>query len=381
MILNVAFIYGGKSVEHEVSVLTALQCFNALNDEKYEGMLVYLTKNNDFYIGEVLSDLTNYENESELLSKCKKVYLKRDLGLFYFESEGLFKKKYYFDVALPLVHGKGVEDGTIYSILSFYDIPYVGTSNVHAGVSQDKVLTKQVLESNNLSIVPYFWFYKDEYLDKKDFINEKANELEYPLIVKASMLGSSIGVYKCDNEEELHQAIETVSHYDNKILVEKAIVNLREINCALFKDGKDLVIGALEEVNKSDLILSYEDKYVKSNENKDKKIIPAKIDKTLENDIIDLAKKSYYLLNNSSLVRIDFIVDNDTNKVYFNEINTIPGSLAHYLFDASGLIFPLLLDKIISRAIKDYLDNKLQIKSYQTDLLKNFKSINNKIYK
>lgn len=381
MILKIALIYGGRSVEHEVSILTALQCYQALNEDKYEGMLVYINKDNEFYIGDVLSEVSNYENEQELLSKCKKVYLKRDRLNYYFESEGLFKKKYHFDVALPLVHGKGVEDGTIYSLLSFYDIPYVGTSHINAGLSQDKVLSKMILEANNLSVVPYFWFYKDEYLQHKDELINKAKELGYPVIVKASMLGSSIGIYKCDNEDEFIKSIDTIIYYDNKILVEKAIVNIREINCALFKDGKNLVIGELEEVIKSGTILSYEDKYLKQKDSKDKRIIPALVDDKIKEDILTLAKKSYYLLNNSSLVRIDFIIDKDKNIVYFNEINTIPGSLAHYLFDPMGLIYPNLIDKMVNVAIKDYLDNKMQIKTYQTSLLSGYSLSSNKIFK
>jgi D-alanine-D-alanine ligase len=368
MKLKVALIYGGRSLEHEVSVVSSLQAKSAFDEDKYEVMLVYLDKNNNFYIGDSLETLSNYLKINDLLKKCRKVTLKKEDNKQYFETEGPFRKKYFFDLAFLLVHGKNVEDGTLHSLFSFYDIPYVGTTPSYAAISQDKVLSKMILEANHLSVVPYIWFNKDEYLNHEEEIINKALNLGLPLIVKAATLGSSIGVYKVNDVEQLKQALTTVINYDDKILIEKAIVNLKEINCALFKDENNVVVSDLEEVLKTDDILSYKDKYEPSKDKKLRRIIPAKIDDKIKEEVIKLATASYRLLNNKSIARIDFIIDKDTNTLYFNEINTIPGSLAFYLYEKQGLIYPLLIEKLINHAIKDYIDNKALINSYDASL-------------
>jgi len=234
---------------------------------------------------------------------------------------------------------------------------YGGSDVIASAIGQDKVIFKHILENSKLPIVPWFWFYGKDVQASQVSILTQAKQIGYPLIIKPSNLGSSVGIELVKGEDELFGAIERASQFDEKIVVEKAITHLREVNCSVLNIKGKHTASVLEEVSKSDEILSFADKYQRGGSGKHSgpskgmasldRLIPAPIDDALTKQIQDLATTCARLLNVGGVVRIDFLMDTQTNQVYLNEINTIPGSLSFYLWKESGIDFESLMDILI----------------------------------
>lgn len=385
MKLRLGVIFGGATVEHEISIITAVQAMENLDNEKYEIIPIYISKEKNWYTGNLLKDISLYKNFNDLKGYAKRCTLYNKDGKFILQSLGLFKKVITeLDLVFPIVHGNNAEDGTLAGFLETVGIPYVGSNVLGSALGQDKVIQKQVFEASKLPIVDYIWFYDNEYFNKKDEILKKVHLMEYPVIVKPATLGSSIGIRIVKNDMELESAIDDAVKYDTKIIIEKCVDNLREVNCAVIGNPEYQETSRIAEMKLKNEILTFNDKYIgngkvkgsnaknsTSMDNSDFKI-PANLDKKLEEKIYDLSKKTFNALNLSGVARIDFLINDKTGSVYINEPNTIPGSLAFYLFDKNIKPYSKLLDELINLAIKDFRRKNRKITSFDNNILSTY---------
>ena len=383
MKIKIGVIYGGETVEHEVSVISALQSMNNLNEDKYDIVPIYISKDRIWYTGHMLRDIEFYkEFEDEKKYATKVMLYKKGKTFLLQRTTGLFRKDITdLDVILPVVHGNNVEDGSLAGLLDSIGIPYVGSHVLGGALGQDKVVMKQVMESVNLPIVPYTWFYDSEYLDNKENILKEIKKIGYPVIVKPATLGSSIGIEVAKNEKDIESKIEDAMEYDTKIVVEKVIENLTEVNASVLGNYEYQKVSPLEEVMGEDEILSFADKYLGNAKSKGtaskgmastSRIVPARISEKLTKEIQDTAKQVFKVLNLSGVCRVDFLIDNKENKFYVNEPNTCPGSLSFYLWKEAGMKYSELLDEMISIAIKEYKHKNQKTMSFKSSIFDGF---------
>lgn len=363
---NIAVIYGCRSVEHEVSIISAVQAMRSIDRNKYDVIPIYVSKKGEMYTGDMLFDIEVYSELDKLFESASRICLLREGGNVVARSldNTFFKKKkdIRIDVAFPIVHGTNCEDGTVAGLLEYLDLPYVGCDILSAAVGMDKVVFKNVLASKGLPVLDCVSFRAREYAqDKERVLGEIKNEIGFPLIIKPVNLGSSVGISKVNNEDELEQAIALAVSFSEKVLAERAITNLREINCSVLGDPDECVASVCEEPFMHDEILSYEDKYMSGGSKKSggskgmaslSRKIPADISEEKADEIKRLACDIFRATGSSGVVRIDFMLDTATNKVYANEINTIPGSLAFYLWEASGLSYTDMIDRLVEIAFR-----------------------------
>lgn len=384
MKIKVGVIFGGETVEHEVSVISAVQAMEHMNKDVYDIVPIYISKDRIWYTGDMLKNIEVYRDFNELKKYAKQVVLTKTKDGFCLQrTTGLFRKNVIdIDVAFPIVHGNNAEDGTLQGYLDSVGIPYVGSRVLGSALGQDKVVMKQVFESAGLPIVDYVWFYDNEYSNDCDLIFTKVKKLGYPVIVKPATLGSSVGITFVKNEEELASAIETAINYDTKIIVEKAVQNLVEVNCSVFGNYANQETSVIEEVTSEEEFLTYTDKYIGGSKGKLKggaskgmasasRIIPARISDELRKEVEETSVKAFKLLNLGGVCRIDYLIDKKTNKLYINEPNTIPGSLAFYLWEPKGKKYQDLLDNMITLAIKDYKNRSKKTYSFESNILSN----------
>ncbi|MCI8271148.1 MAG: D-alanine--D-alanine ligase [Erysipelotrichaceae bacterium] len=375
MKLKVGVAFGGQSVEHEISILSAMQVMHALDDEKYEIVPMYFSKEKNLFCDDSLRDLNTFKNLDVLEKKFLGYHLMRDQQHFYLEpnTRRLFSKRREIDIVIPVMHGTGGEDGVLQGYLEMIGIPYCGCRVLGAAVGQDKVMMKEILQNRGLPVVE--WMYVTCYDELDDRFLEKVNTLGYPLIVKPSGLGSSIAIQKVMDEDELRHALSEAFRYDEKVILERAVQNLKEINASVMGDLSSSEVSVLEEVVKADDILSYHDKYEGA---KTKGMagaareIPARISVEQTIQIEELAKKTFRELHAKGIARIDFMMDEDTQTIYVNEINTIPGSLSFYLWEPKQLSFTKLLDELIDLGLRNYRRQQQRITSYSTNILQTF---------
>lgn len=387
MKIKVGVIYGGKTVEHEVSIITAVQAMNYMDPEKYEIIPIYITKDLVWYTGHMLMDMDVYKDFDNLKKYAKRVCLmKKDNRFVLQTTHGLFKKEVAeLDIAFPIVHGKGVEDGSVAGYLEMLGVPYIGSKIMGASIGQDKVIQKQVMESAGISVPKYTWFYDSEYLSNADEILKNIKKLGYPVIVKPARLGSSVGIKVAKKEDDIDKCISEAIKYDNKIIVEEMIDNLMEVNCSVFGNYEFQETSAIDEMLTKNDFLTYDDKYIGGGKGKGMKgakcggkmvtsdrIIPARISKDVEAQVKELATKTFKVLNLSGITRIDFLINKKTNKVYVNEPNTIPGSFAFYLWKPVGKSYKELLDDVITLSIKEYKNEQKKVSSFESNILSTF---------
>lgn len=396
MKLQVAIMFGGMSCEHEISIISANQAMNALDTEKYELIPVYISKQQYLYTGELLKELKNYSDLDEVVKRASQVtFVRSEEGIFLKSTETnplkFVNKK--IDVVIPVVHGTNSEDGVLQGYLEMLQIPYAGCDIAAAAMGQDKVFQKACLAHNGISVSPSFWVYASQFDDNKEHHFKKAEKIGYPLIVKPANLGSSIGIQVAHNPDELVEVIEEAGQYDDKLLIEKVIEDLTEINCSVLGSVDDLQVSVLERVLKNDEILSFSDKYLGSSSSKGSKsklpskgasksgskgmasttrVVPADINDKLTQKIQQMAKETFMTLGLSGVCRIDFMIDNTTGKVYVNEVNTIPGSLAFYLWAETGISFDSLMDHLIKNAIDKQRKKSKKIYTFDTNILQSY---------
>ena len=378
MKIKLAVLFGGKSVEHEISIISAVQAMAALNREKYDVIPVYITKDNRFFTGECLFDIESYkQNLKSLESKCDRV-------IFASENDKTFIVKYpqkkfknnvidYIDVALPIVHGTNVEDGTMQGFLQMYNIPYGGCDVMSSAVGMDKYVMKTVLKDNGIPVLDCKVYTSYAYEQGTDgIIKDIEDKFDYPVIIKPINLGSSVGIKKASNREELEDALELAFEFSLKVLCERAIVNLKEINCAVLGDGEEAQASECEEPITGDEILSYKDKYM-DNGSKGmsglKRRMPADITNEQRETVREMAVNAFKCLGCSGVARIDFMMDTETKQIFINEINTIPGSLSFYLWEPLGIKYNELLDRLVSLALKRERERAALHFSFETNVL------------
>ncbi len=393
MKIKVGVIFGGDSVEHEVSIITAVQAMNYINKEKYDIVPIYITKNRTWYTGNMLTDMETYKDMELLKRYAKPVCLTNINGEFcLLKTTGLFRKVIdKIDIAFPIVHGKGVEDGSLEGYLESVGIPTIGPSLLGAALGQDKIVMKQVLDSYKIPNVEYVWFNDFEYLTNEEEVIKKVEKLKYPVIIKPARLGSSVGIKIAKDQKQLKVGIEEAIKYDSKILIEKVISDLKEVNCAVLGNAEYQETSLIAQMKTKNEFLTYEDKYLSGGKGK-KGIkgaktnnmstsefdIPANLDKKVEEEIKKLSVETFKALNLGGVARIDFLIDNKTNKVYVNEPNTIPGSLSFYMFKPAGKDYTTLLDEMITNAIKQYKDNSKKVSSFESNILSTYNGSNGK---
>lgn len=377
---RVAMMFGGKSVEHEVSVISGIQAYMSMDTDKYDVIPVYMTKNNEMYIGDSIGDIESYKNIDELLKKSQRVIMINEDGrvkLVQYPVKKLGKNvEVGIDVAFPVVHGTNVEDGGFQGYLKTMGIPFVGCDVTASAIGMDKYITKLVLKESNVPVLDARLYTLSDYADMESMMNDIENVFGYPVIVKPVNLGSSVGISVAKSRVELANSVDDAFRYATKVLVEHAITNLREINCSVLGDENDAIASECEEPLHTKDILSYEDKYVSNAKGSGSKgmasvsrRIPAELTPEKREEVRELAVRSFKALGCNGVSRIDFMIDADTDKLYFNEINTIPGSLAFYLWEPVGVQYKELLDRMIQLALKRERTEESLTFTFDTNIL------------
>lgn len=369
--MRILVLFGGESVEHEISIITANQVMNALK-VNYTVIPIYISKENKFYYTNKLMELDSFRNVKKIAKKKNEVEIVRKNKKYYIKTKRIKSKK-YFDFAFPVVHGKGMEDGTLLSYLKLKKIPVVADSLSFYSVAQNKALTKRILSDLKIENTRFIEIYDKEEI--KDI-----RKLSYPLIIKPNTLGSSIGVKKADNEEQLKDALEEAFKYDKKIIVEEFLDDAIEYNISVLEKGNKIIVSDIEQVVKQNDVLNYKQKYENDSSTKgmasSKRIFPAKIKKEVKKEIEDIAKKIYKHFEAKGVIRIDFLYK---DKVYVNEINSIPGSYSFYLWN-NKMDFVELLDIVLQNSKKDFFkENKLTKSIDKMDIFDNYKGSKTKI--
>lgn len=375
---NIGVFFGGCSTEHEISVISASQAMSAIDRAVYDVTPIYITKQGEYYTGDALLDVANYRNIPSLLKKCKQVYLRPVKGDFnvYLTKKPIFGSNIAakLDVAIPVLHGSYGEDGTFEGILDAMGIPYAGCNVLASANGMDKITMKMILQACDVPVVDYVWFTDGQWRSNKEALIEKIeSKLGYPVIIKPSNLGSSVGIGRAINRETLIERINEAERYSARIIVEHMVENLHEVNCSVLGDCDEYETSVCEEPIKSGEILSYEDKYMGGTKGAkgmqaSQKRIPADLPEEVSSRIRFLAGETFRVLSCHGVSRVDVIMDADNGEIYVNEINTIPGSLSFYLWEATGLSFDKLMDRLVKLALKRQRQNNTKTISYDQNI-------------
>ena len=404
---KIAVFFGGNSVEHEVSIITALHAVENIDRNKYEVLPIYITKDNKMYAGEKIGEIANYNNIPKLLEESTQVIpvnLGEKVALLRAEKKLLKNDIYdYIDIAFPIVHGTNVEDGTIEGFVKMLNIPYVGCDVISSALGMDKYACKEILRANDIPVIDGKLYKINDYKnDEATLRKDIEKSLGFPVITKPVNLGSSVGISIAKDQAELEKSLEEAFTYASKVLVEKAIMNLKEVNCSVIGDYESAKASECESPIKMDKILSYRDKYLGNGTKGTKGVkgtkssgvkgsknasfggtmgsdnsnpsleLPAKITAEQKKTIQELAIKTFQALGCNGVIRIDFIIDQDDSKIYVNEVNTIPGSLSFHLWRETGTNYTEELNEIIALGLKRAREEKNLTFSFETNILANF---------
>jgi D-alanine-D-alanine ligase len=388
--LRVGLIFGGRSVEHEVSVLTAHQAMAALPTDKYTPVPIYISKSGQWFTGDVLKHLENFKDLEKLVTMAEPVVFNVDAtqsGLIHQKVQG--QRNWLgrstsepslepIDVAFPLMHGSHGEDGTLQGLLEMADLPYVGSGVLASAIAMDKILAKRVLRSAGVPVIDDLYVSRARWESEPDaIVAEAESRFGYPVYVKPVTLGSSIGVSRAEDASALRLALDVAATYDSRLMIEPAQQDIIEINCSVLGDSTDARASVCEQPV-SNGTLSYEDKYLSGDKNggskgrgmqSAKRLIPAPIDPDLTEDIQKAAINAFNSLNASGVVRIDFFVRPSEKKFYVNEINPITGSLSFYLWEPTGVDFPELVTTLVEIALKRHSEKRRSTFTFSSSLL------------
>ena len=363
---KVAVFFGGKSCEHDISIITALQAMGQLDKSKYEVCPVYIK--DGFYVDGLkkITEFTPFIPENHT-----RVFL---LDGTFFEVGKKVKKQFKPDVALLCTHGGEGENGCLQGLLEMANIPYTSANVLGSAVCMNKAISKEVFENMVLNVVKHIVLYRDDYIADSRQVAEKIESvLDYPVIVKPSSLGSSIGIEVAFDREELFHALDVAVCFDSQIVVERALVNFVEINCAAILNGENIIVSETECPVSWNSFLTYEEKYMGGGKMSGAvRSIPAPVDESINLEIKEMTKKIYQQLGLSGVARMDYLYDKGANKVYLNEINTIPGSLSFYLFEPLGISYEKLLDIMIDSAVVHFEKKKQNSFEFKSSVLSNF---------
>ncbi|MGI5841768.1 MAG: D-alanine--D-alanine ligase [Christensenellales bacterium] len=338
---NIAVFYGGKSVEHEVSVITGLQVLENIDKELFNPIPIYIDKQGIWWKVEDALNKATYKNFAS--AKKQKVFMKAG-------SKSLFLKKRFtlqeikIYAAINLCHGTNGEDGVLQGTLDCLGIANSGSDVLASALCMNKIILKQLFEFHKFPCTKWVWFERGTKINLDDI------ELAYPLIVKPANLGSSVGISKCENKQELENALKVAFEFDRFAVVEECVQNLQEINCSVQMLNGEVETSELETPISWDKFLSYEDKYVSKNKSQAKRIVSPRLSRKLMNTVELLSKQAYIKFGLSGVIRIDYLYNTQTKEFYMNEINTIPGSLSFYLWKPKGISFKKQISLQIQQA-------------------------------
>ena len=377
---TIVVAFGGMSPEHEVSVLTAMQAISSLKDTDYHLQPLYITKSGRWLTGQPLLELENFKNLKKLEEEAIEcTFSHDDLGkpiLLETESRGFLSKpqKHSIYAVLPAFHGSEGENGAFQGTCDMYNIPFAGSGVFASSLGMDKVKAKELCKAHDIPVTDGVSFSEEEWQDAQDKIIENIIQLGFPIITKPVSLGSSIGVARAADRESLIDSIETAFRYDHELVVEKAVTPLMEINCSVLGYAHHLRTSVCERPLGQEETLSFEDKYQSEGEGgkgmaSADRVIPADIPDELTEKIQELSRNIFKTFRASGVARLDFLVNADTKEVYFNEINTIPGSFSFYLWEESGMNMMELMLELVDIAVKKHRIKIGRIRSYETNLL------------
>ena len=363
--IRVGVIFGGRSGEHEVSLASATSVINALDRQKYDVVPIGITKEGRWVSSGHALKLLKEKND---LDREPERYLVPEPNRQKLVSaNGSGEIQLPLDVVFPVVHGTYGEDGSLQGLLELANIPYVGAGVLASAVGMDKIVQKQLFQQAGLRIAKYVWFLSSACMqDQRKIALAVEKSLTYPVFVKPANTGSSVGISKVHSREELHAGLVLAAGYDRKVIVEQGVKHVREIECSVLGND-DPIVSVPGEVVPSNEFYDYDAKYV---DGKSMAIIPAKLPRKIISEIQRSARMAFKLVDCSGMARVDFFVVKKTNKVFLNEVNTIPGftSISMYpkLWEASGLPLPKLIDRLIELAIEDYDERSTLKTSYQS---------------
>jgi D-alanine-D-alanine ligase len=382
--LNVLVFFGGKTVEHDVSIVTAQQLIQNMDKTKYKPVPVYITRDGDWFSGEKLLSIEAFKGFDKGDKDVHRVYLPantrvKQLYRFNPKKKGMFKRESTvycnIDCAIIAMHGLNGEDGTLQGLLELANIPYTSSGVLGSASGMDKILMKAVFLGAGLPVLPYTYFERDAFKnDEERILNECEAKVSYPMFVKPSNLGSSIGISKAHNRGELKEAILVAMEYDRRILVEQGIEAPKEINCSALGFSDDVKASVCEMPHNSDEFLTFSDKYLNGSKQQAgmealSRRIPAPIPDEMTKKIEEMTVKAFKLMDCKGVVRIDYIASSDLNELYINEINTIPGSFAFYLWEPLGINYTALIDKLIEFAFKAAEDKKNNNFAFDSEII------------
>lgn len=346
---NIAVVYGGTSCEKDISVITGMQAIKAIEKREYNVYPVFWSENGKFYLPDKYGDIEAY-SKSEYIDGKEVMFCHKNLCLL---KKNKIKAISQIDCVLLCTHGGKGENGSIQGYFEIEDIPYTSPDVIASGIGMDKGISKIFCKKISLPVLPYVVLSKE---DKEENLIKSVSKLSFPLIVKPCRQGSSIGINICDNMDMLKDAVEIAFEYDDKIMIEKALKDFREINCACMRINNEILPSSLEEPIGWKEFLSFEDKYMSHGKNmkvSSRRNFPAKLDSVIEQKIKNMTTKLYKALNLKGIVRCDYLLDKKSGEVYFNEINTIPGSLAGYLYEDKNLNLSKIIGIMIEYAIAE----------------------------
>ena len=367
--INVIVVFGGRSVEHDISIITGVQVLNNLDKSKFNIFPVYLSKQGEFFYSKNFYDIKTFTQKNFTYKKdCKNVFFK---GNAIYSKKGIFSKKITdFKFAFLATHGACGENGSLQGLFELIRVPYSSCGVLQSAIGMNKYLTKVFLQSKNLPYVDCFTIQEDEKLDLSYL-----NKTGLPVVVKPCSLGSSVGISFCKTKSQVKNAVSFAKMFDNCVVVEKAIENLQEVNIAVLGNEFKQEFSDIEEVLKTDDILSFENKYLADNSSKGmentKRILPAKLDEKLKSTIEDISTKVFKQLKCKGVIRFDFLINKETKEVFLNELNTIPGSFANYLWKTKKYDFKTLLNKIYDYCLESFNSQEQKLISFSSSVLNN----------
>ena len=388
--MNIAVFFGSRSCEHDVSIVSALQCMEARKAAGFEVTPVYISRDGLWYTGEPLENIETFREFNPMTKGITRVTLDvtanaGDLWAWPPQRAGLFAKVpaplCHIDCVIPVFHGWHGEDGTIQGLLEMANIPYASSGVLGSAIGMDKIAMKQILRGAGFPVLDFVWFTREQLKKERQAVIERVEkEIKYPAFIKPAALGSSIGVSRAKNREELERALDVAASYDRRILVEVGVVHPVEINCAAVGYGEDVRASVCEMPvpSSNDTFLDFWQKYLRNASTKGEdsrgmkslsRVVPAPIGDELTGRIQTMTCDIFKLLDCCGTVRVDFILDQN-DMLFVNEPNTIPGSLAFYLWKASGLDFPKLIEKMVEDALRAHADKNSSVFAYDSSILK-----------
>lgn len=384
--LNLAVIFGGRACEHDVSIISALQAISAADKDAYDVMAVFINGDGNWYVGDALRDITFFPKlDLSKLTRVLPIGERQKLVLIKYPEEKrsllgsgrttLFEA----DVAMPVMHGVNGEDGTLSGMLELFDVPFTCSGVLGAATGMDKVAMKKIFMGCGFPVLPAEWCERGDWKrDPETVLDRVEGAIGYPVYVKPANLGSSIGITRANDREDLRDAIDVASAFDRRILIEKGVRKLTEVNCSVLGFAADVRASVLEMPiqGSEDAHLGFSEKYLKGGSGKSQGMkslarkVPAPIPDGVAERIREISVEAFKVMDCKGVVRIDYIIDGEDGQLYINEINTIPGSLAFYLWEHDGLKFSGLVDEMVKYAFLAAAERRESVYSYESNILK-----------